>query len=524
MLRNLRSLAVLTSLLSLGACGGGSGSGAAASTGVGLTAGATTVAFSTTQAVGTTSSVATVTLTNNTSATITLSSLLLSGANPSAFSETSNCPASLTAASTCTVWLSFGPATAAALTANLNIASNATTGTLVIALTGTGVAPAAGAANVAPVVVDGGPMQLQALGTYQLNQPFTTVTVCTPGSTTACQVIDHVLIDTGSTGLQLMAEVLAPGGTTPAGGAVPTPLTVGGNALRECHLLSSGYTYGSMVSADVIVGGYKVASMPVALISDAAAGAAPSDCAASANNLGAVATMGVNGILGIAAVGSNYDCPTCVSAAQPTTYYACASSGTCTATAVPLTSQAANLIPLLPADNNGVVISINAPLSTGSQTVSGTMTFGINTESNNSLGSTPLLTVSSTGAFNTTYAGTIYPSYLTSSAYANYFYNTTIPACLDYTNYYCPSGALVQNATLVSADNLVSVSNTFTVDNADIDFANYRYSALPGLGGVQASSTSSFYWGLPTFFGRSIFLLYTGQTTAGITGPAIGLQ
>ena len=52
-------------------------------------------------------------------------------------------------------------------------------------------APAA--ANVASVVVDAGPA-----GTSDVNTLFTTVTVCVPGSTTSCQTIDHIQVDTAS--------------------------------------------------------------------------------------------------------------------------------------------------------------------------------------------------------------------------------------------------------------------------------------------------------------------------------------
>jgi hypothetical protein len=40
---------------------------------------------------------------------------------------------------------------------------------------------------------------------------FTTVTICAPGSTTNCQTIDHVQVDTGSVGLRIISSVLASG-------------------------------------------------------------------------------------------------------------------------------------------------------------------------------------------------------------------------------------------------------------------------------------------------------------------------
>lgn len=56
--------------------------------------------------------------------------------------------------------------------------------------------------NVQPVTVDSGPLfNGQPIGAN--DEPFTTVTICVPGTTT-CQSIDHVLVDTGSTGLRLL--------------------------------------------------------------------------------------------------------------------------------------------------------------------------------------------------------------------------------------------------------------------------------------------------------------------------------
>jgi uncharacterized protein DUF3443 len=57
--------------------------------------------------------------------------------------------------------------------------------------------------NVAPLVVDNGP---PAAG-GSIDVPFVSVTVCIPGTST-CQTIDHVSVDTGSSGLRIIASVL----------------------------------------------------------------------------------------------------------------------------------------------------------------------------------------------------------------------------------------------------------------------------------------------------------------------------
>ena len=60
--------------------------------------------------------------------------------------------------------------------------------------------------NVQPVVLDYGPTFNGQQAGHD-NALYTTVTICQPG-TAICQSIDHVLIDTGSTGLRILSSVL----------------------------------------------------------------------------------------------------------------------------------------------------------------------------------------------------------------------------------------------------------------------------------------------------------------------------
>ena len=60
--------------------------------------------------------------------------------------------------------------------------------------------------NALPVAVNAGPANTG----YNVNRLYTSVTVCNTGSVTQCQTIDHVLVDTGSTGLRLLSAAMAP--------------------------------------------------------------------------------------------------------------------------------------------------------------------------------------------------------------------------------------------------------------------------------------------------------------------------
>lgn len=54
--------------------------------------------------------------------------------------------------------------------------------------------------NTATIVVDGGPT-----GAINANVPYVTVTLCAHGSTTNCQTLSHVLLDTGSVGFRVLS-------------------------------------------------------------------------------------------------------------------------------------------------------------------------------------------------------------------------------------------------------------------------------------------------------------------------------
>ena len=60
--------------------------------------------------------------------------------------------------------------------------------------------------NTQPVVMDYGPIVNGQYVGFN-NVLYTTVIICVPGTAT-CQSIDHVLVDTGSTGLRIPASVV----------------------------------------------------------------------------------------------------------------------------------------------------------------------------------------------------------------------------------------------------------------------------------------------------------------------------
>ena len=419
----------------------------------------------------------------------------------------------------------------AAGSAQVTVTDTAVTPNIAAAPVSVTVTSGSAATNTLSVTVDQGPALLTSTNTVAANILYATVTVCTPNSTTQCQTIDHVQIDTGSVGLQIVSQALNSSVVLPAE-------TVSGAPLRECVQFADGYTWGSMVTADVTIGSRSLKAFPVHLIGDAAAGSAPSNCVLGpAENT--VATFGANAILGI----GNFlqDCGSyCVTNAPPAVYYSCPTATTCTSSTAPLAEQLNNPVGSMTADNNGVIVDLPAVTPPGAATVTGTVYFGIGTQSNNAFASTAtMLELDPNNAtLATTFNGTSQTgAVIDSGSNAYFFTDSALTACTSpNTSYYCPTpdaalSAQIQGVTYSTITNTDTATGpllpvNFTIGNATNLFTNNPSdAAFPTLGGPNGSVNNvivGFDWGLPFFFGRKVYVLFEQQTFAGASGPAIG--
>jgi hypothetical protein len=359
--------------------------------------------------------------------------------------------------------------------------------------------------NVQPIVVNAGPANNYANGV------FTSVTVCVPSSSN-CQTIDGILVDTGSYGLRLLSSS--------GGGALTLSLPAqngpSGGPLGECAPFVSGYTWGAIKSADVSISGEHASSVPVQVI-DPTFSSIPSKCkdtGVPADN--SLSALGANGVLGIGPFAE--DCGSgCAqtSSANSGWYFECASAS-CQVAAVEPTKQVQNPVTLFGSDNNGVILEL--PAVTGSETsVSGSMVFGIGTQSNNGLGSAKVFPINPNGEFNTIYKGQSYPAFVDSGSNAYFFLDsktTGLPVCSNNSGFYCPASPTTISATPSSG----SASSTiiFSVTSANTLFSNSSDFVFPPLAGPNAGT---FDWGLPFFYGRNVFTAIDARTTPAGTGP-----
>jgi hypothetical protein len=362
--------------------------------------------------------------------------------------------------------------------------------------------PAVAGANVQPISVNLGPD-----GNYP-NGLFTSIVLCVPG-TSDCQTVNNILVDTGSYGLRMLASAL----TLP----LPVQTDANGNPVAECVPFVKSFTWGPVETAGVQMAGESAANMPVQVIGASNFPDPPADCPNGSPPADTVGSLGANGILGIGIFVQDCGAACTSSSSNPGFYYSCPSSG-CVVTTESLQNQVQNPVASFSADNNGVLIQLPVVSAQGAATASGSLIFGIGTQSNNGLGSAQIYTADDQGNFTTIYNGTSYPSsFIDSGSNGLFFLGSRIAditQCTADTAFYCPSKNLsftVQNV----GQNGTSGTVTFSIGNAEQLFSTEN-AAFNDLGGPNANA---FDWGVPFFFGREVFVAIENAPTPVGPGP-----
>ncbi len=371
------------------------------------------------------------------------------------------------------------------------------------------VTPPPAPTNVMPISVSAGPTG------NEVNRPYVSVTLCEPGSSTQCTTISHVLVDTGSVGLRLLASAIAPSLR------LPRTSSSTGEALVNCvQFVDKTYAWGPVATADVQFGGKSVSGFGLQLIGDSSVAALGSACA-SGTAITSVKELGANGILGVGlgVVDCGSDCATRTSNGS---YFTC-TDNTCSAVRGVTVATAAQLrhpVPLFTTDNNGLLLDFPAVANAGAASVNGSLIFGIGTQDNNQVGSATALTTNGFGYITTAYAGqTLRTSYIDSGSNGLYLSAPAIPVCTKsgYTDFFCPPTLLNETATL-SGTNGANANASFAIDNTVNLFSVGGKAAVPTLGG-PSGDTTTFDWGLPFFFGRRVYIGIAGRSSSLGTGP-----
>ena len=372
--------------------------------------------------------------------------------------------------------------------------------------------------NTAAVTVDAGPVGNAS------NTAFVTVTICVPGSS-SCTNIDHVEVDTGSSGLRILAPLVSALG-------LPTSTTIG-----EClQFADMTYLWGPVATADIKISGEVASKVPIQVI-NAGFQSIPSGCTtAGGTNINDATGLGANGILGVSTF--RQDCgQACAFGAPSGTYYDC-SSGTCQATSMTLQAQVQNPVSLFAKDNNGVVITLPAISDAGVSNVTGQLFFGIGTQSNNALGTAGMIQLGSDGMFSANFKGTAYndSSVIDSGSNGFFFldsqtlgnFGIIMPDCSNDKSFYCPPSITpIQVSVIGQTSSGTPIGSaqqvSFNIMRAD-QFASTVFAADDIGGDSPSSSGISFDFGLPFFFGKTVFTGFETSTTGNGTGAYVAFR
>jgi hypothetical protein len=187
---------------------------------------------------------------------------------------------------------------------------------------------------------------------------------------------------------------------------------------------------------------------------------------------------------------------------------------------LPLIHQVANPVASFSRNKNGVLITMNDVAAGGASKLTGSLIFGIGTQSNNNIIDESVYLANSVGNFTTVYNGrALTSSFIDSGSNGYYFDDRNIPACTLSTSFYCPAAITTFTAINQSFDGSRSGPLTFQLESVDTLRTGTVAARIGGNGSGFSSNSNSFDWGLPFFFGRRVFVAMKDASTPNGNGP-----
>lgn len=293
-----------------------------------------------------------------------------------------------------------------------------------------------------------------------------------------------------------------------------------GRPIAECAQFGSGSTWGPVVNAKIQLGQEPGVAMPIQLINSTYG---PMPTGACPNPYTTPTGAGFNGILGVG--NFSQDCGSfCTTQSTSGVYFYC-SGGSCSGTTLALGSQVVNPVYMLPVDNNGVLLDLPPIGANGASVVSGTLTLGIGTQSNNQPVNVSMYAADSSGNFTTKFNNSTYNSSFIDSGSNGFFFPapaglTTCGSTTSAPGWFCPASPQNYSATNASATGSPSSLVSFQIANTSglVSTGNAVFNNVGADSGSSGFSTS-FDWGLPFFLGRKVFVGIEGKSSSLGTGP-----
>lgn len=363
------------------------------------------------------------------------------------------------------------------------------------------------AGHTMPVTVNGALCNAATSVDY-VNKPCVQVTVCVPGTAT-CQVVDDVLLDTGSYGLRLFRQ------------ALPLDLpavTVAGGALASCVQFADGSAdWGPVVTASVRLGDAGAVTTAIQVI-DAAFGTVPPSCGTPEAS---PAEAGLNGILGVGVFLE--DCgPGCANSAANGLYFACGPGG-CAGTRVPVASQVQNPAALLTGLENGLVVDLPAVGAGGAAAADGEVRFGIGRTADTAPAGVTRYPLDPFGRVTSRIAGDASTGILDTGSNGLFLElpaAAALPACgAPDLGWLCPGATAALTADFRTGSGTFGPPIAFEVADAGALFGtgNRVFRNLGG-GGFPGFGHD---WGLPFHLGRRVYVGFEGRSSPLGTGPYV---
>jgi len=277
--------------------------------------------------------------------------------------------------------------------------------------------------------------------------------------------------------------------------------------------------WGRVQSADIILGGEPAVMVPIQVIDPTFAGQY-TPAGQPASNVCGVASVdsspaqaGFNGILGVG-----------VFPLDGGVYYNCAPLP-CVATAISASQQVQNPVGLLPVDNNGVIVALPSVPASGSPSLTGSLILGIGTRSNNQPSGVTVLPTNLSGQivthFNPSPGVSTQEAGIFDTGSSAFFFSDSslsIPLCPGNLSFlYCPSSPLSFSAVNTELSGSPSSLVNFQLANP-IPLFSSGNAAISNVGGPTFSA-GLFDWGLPFFFGRTVYVGLGGKVSVLGTGP-----
>lgn len=387
-------------------------------------------------------------------------------------------------------------------------------------------------ANNLRLVVEDVPA-LRGFSVTNTNTLFADVRICEPG-TSQCVTVDHLLVDTGSVGLRVLASKVRDGGLN----LPPVNLSNHvGDIAYECFQFVIGGMWGRNATADVWLGQQRTSSPSISihLIDDLSPSSmpVPADCTTAADNqiLSSATGLGANGILGIGSttLDCGYNCTVGDYTNTFIQYYHCppaaTSSSACGPASVAFNEIVYNPVSALPAPfNNGYVLKMPAVGGAGATTARGELILGVDsyrpgvdTYSDNrvpsgaskaELGVDYTNNIDSYLNVTTTFRGVDYPvSYLDTGTNGMFFSHASLTSFIC-APWYCPPATLALDAAISDGKTVKTNAPapvSFQIGNGMFYTANPAISDNAGIA-IGPDAAKTFAWGMPFFYGRQVYL------------------